>query len=290
MTWVDTYRSLKAPVRPFVRGHWQNPVLAGAARMARRYLAIYENNDHDLRRNGEQEIVSRLRPFAPLVALDVGAYEGVWTDLVLRSLPDVVVYAFEPSPDVADALIDGVGMDERVRLHRFALSDSDGEATLYVHRAHGSLSSLVPSDPKWTIPVTVTTRRGDTVLHDLGIDSVDLLKIDAEGHDLRVLKGFARYLGEARIAVIQFEYNTWNIRSRAMLVDFYELLGPLGYRIGKVHPDGVAFADYDEVQENWIGPACVAVHRDHPRVLDALEARARRVRGRRADGGRSWTW
>lgn len=271
MTWVDRYRGLKAPVRPFVRRHWRNPLLATSADVARRYLAIYENNDHNLRRNGEQQVIQRLRPFSPIVAMDVGAFEGTWTDLALDALPDISIHAFEPSPAVARHLADRIAEEKRVTLHRMALSDADGEATLFVNRLDGSMTSLVPSDPKTTIPVAVATCRGDTILEELGIDHLDILKIDAEGHDLRVLHGFEQALSDGRVTVAQFEYNTWNIKSRTLLADFYELLVPLGYRIGKVHPDGVDFADYDETLENWIGPACVAVNMDHADVLDALD-------------------
>lgn len=270
MTWVDRYRRLKSPVRPFVRRHWRHPILAGGARLARRYLAVYENTTHDLQVNGEAEVIRRLAPFRPRVVMDVGAFEGNWTRTVLETLPDTAVHAVEPSPEVADALTRRVSGSRRVSVHRCALSDHNGRATLHVHREDASLTSLVPSDPAVTTPMTVPVRRGDDLLAELGVDRLDMVKVDAEGHDLAVLRGFERTLATAAVTVVQFEYNTWNIRSRSLLFDFYELLEPCGYRLGKVHPDGVDFRNYDTAMENWVGPACVAVHRDHPEVIAAL--------------------
>lgn len=268
MSLVDRYRRAKAPVRPFVRRHWRNPLFAGTASLARRYLAIYENGTHDLLVNGEAEVVRRLAPGTLRVAIDVGGFEGEWTALVRREQPGCAVHTFEPSPTVAELLAQRFAGDDLVIVNRCALGHESGEATLHVDRAAPSKTSLVPSLAD-TRPVAVRVARGDDYLAEQGIEHVGFLKIDAEGHDLRVLEGFSDTLRAARITALQFEYNVWNVTSRALLADFYDLLEPLGYRIGKVHPDGVDYRPYDLALENWVGPACVAVHRDHPDVLAA---------------------
>lgn len=270
MGWVDTYRRMKSPVRPFVRRHWRHPVVAGSARTARRWLAIYDNNDHDLLVNGEAEVVRRLAPFEVRHVVDVGGFEGDWTALVRAELPDALVDCFEASPGMVGGLQQRFAADPQVTVHGVALGPDAGESTLYVHVGHASLTSLVPSDPELTRPVQILVERGDTHLERNGIERLDLLKVDAEGYDLQVLRGFGRAIAEARIRIVQFEYNSWNIRSRTLLADFYELLEPHGYLIGKVHPDGVDLRPYGFELENWIGPACVAVHSSEPALVDAL--------------------
>ena len=77
--------------------------------------------------------------------------------------------------------------------------------------------------------------------NNAGLAHISLVKIDAEGHDLAVLRGARSLFVEQRISVAQFEYNHRWIYSRFFLRDAFELLGPLGYRIGKLTPLGVEF-------------------------------------------------
>jgi hypothetical protein len=68
-----------------------------------------------------------------------------------------------------------------------------------------------------------------------------LVKVDAEGHDLAVLRGSSRLFADQRISIAQFEYNHRWVYSRSFLCDAFELLQPLGYRVGKLTPLGVEF-------------------------------------------------
>ena len=78
-----------------------------------------------------------------------------------------------------------------------------------------------------------------------GIARFALVKIDAEGHDLAVLRGARALLAEHRIAVAQFEYNHRWILARFFLRDAFEFLLALGYQVGKLTPRGV------EVYPGW---------------------------------------
>lgn len=245
-------------------------MLRGVANTARRVLAIYENETYNFEVNGEAEVIERLRPFDLRVAIDVGVYEGEWTRAVRASHPAADVHCFEASPAVAATLRELFADDPKVTVNHLALGPAEEMVTLHVDSLNPSLTSVVASDSTSTTPVDVPMRRGDDYLREHGIEHVDLLKIDTEGFDLNVLRGFSTALESARVTVVQFEYNKWAIRSRALLVDYYQLLEPLGYRLGKVHPDGVDFRDYDPSLENWIGPACVAVHESRPEIIRAL--------------------
>lgn len=269
MNWVDVYRRVKAPVRPLVRRHWRNPVLAGAASTARRFLSIYENGSHDMLVNGEALALRRLARLGLGVVLDVGGHEGQWTQQVISASPSAYVHCFEPQPALGDVLEARFGSHPRVTVHRCALGSRSGRAILHVNPRDTALTSLVQGDEP-TVDVEVDVRCGDDVLRREGIAEVDFLKVDAEGHDLEVLKGFHDALSSGAVRVVQFEYNLWNIHSRVLLADFYELLDPLGYALGKVHPDGVDFRPYSTAYENWVGPSCIAVRREHPELIDAI--------------------
>lgn len=112
---------------------------------------------------------------------------------------------------------------------------------------------------------------GDFYCAKRGIDHIDLLKLDVEGAESTVLKGFSRMLEEARIAAVQFEYNFAAIRSHFLLSDFYDLFEPAGFVVGKIFPDAVEFRAYDIYRdEDFLGPNYLAVRRDRRDLIGAL--------------------
>ena len=68
-----------------------------------------------------------------------------------------------------------------------------------------------------------TVKKGETFLLENKIQNVDLLKIDVEGHELKVIKGFGDHIKNVRL--IQFEYGVYNITSKDLLWDFFSYLG-----------------------------------------------------------------
>ncbi len=88
---------------------------------------------------------------------------------------------------------------------------------------------------------SVTLNTVDDYCREQGIGRVDLMKIDAEGHDLAVMTGARRMLQQRAIGAMQYEYNQRWIESRHFLKDVFDLLAPLGYKIGKVTARGIEF-------------------------------------------------
>jgi hypothetical protein len=82
-----------------------------------------------------------------------------------------------------------------------------------------------------------------------GIDAIDLLKIDTEGHEWEVLQGARGYLSRGTVAAIQFEFNEMNMLSRVFFRDFYNLLMP-DFRMFRLTPRGVI--EYGDYQASWM--------------------------------------
>ena len=73
------------------------------------------------------------------------------------------------------------------------------------------------------------------------IEIIDLLKIDAEGHDFEVIAGASEMLDRGAIRILQFEYNQRWLGSRNYLRDVFSFLTPKGYMIGKLSGSHVEF-------------------------------------------------
>jgi FkbM family methyltransferase len=154
-----------------------------------------------------------------------------------------MVHAFEPSePTYARLVTDLLGdFAEQLVAVRAAASDHPGRANLYkVHELAGSNSLHgIAGTIDGLIAEQVELITLDEYSARAGVESVDLLKIDAEGHDYLVLTGALQLLSNHSVRVVQFEYNFRWVGARHYLKDVFELLAPLGYRIGKVTPRAI---------------------------------------------------
>jgi len=221
---------------------------------ASRFVLLRARRDvrNDPTVNGEgllQQWVVGLTPrLGRICVVDVGANVGLWSEAMLSAarqagrLADLDLHAFEPSA-FTFALLSATLREKGVTLVRMAMSDQTGWAVLHVVAPGAGTNSLhspayADSDMATEkVPVTTLEAYADRT----GLDHITLLKVDAEGHDLAVLRGALLLFGKQRISVVQFEYNHRWINARCFLRDAFDLLQPLGYRIGKLTSAGVEF-------------------------------------------------
>jgi hypothetical protein len=120
------------------------------------------------------------------------------------------------------------------------------------------------------VKIEVNVKTLDHFSQNQDIGSIDLLKIDTEGMEFKVLKGAESLLISGAIRVIQFEYGYACIDAGYLLKDLYDYLTSYGYLIGKLYPNYIDFRPYDRTMENFIGPNFVAVSRKEKKILKQL--------------------
>jgi FkbM family methyltransferase len=136
---------------------------------------------------------------------DVGANVGQTTGIIKQQFPDAAVHAFEPVSSTYHALQGAVRDLPGVTCHRVALSDRTGQAVM-TSGSNSLLNHLVEgSDTSGAGLETVETDTLDHFCDARRIDRIDILKVDAEGADLKVLLGGARLFREHRIAFVLAE-------------------------------------------------------------------------------------
>lgn len=131
---------------------------------------------------------------------DVGANVGVFTYLAASHAPRARVLSYEPTPRLAALIERNVarnGWSPHVEVRRAAVSAEPGTMTFYV-RANDQESTLESGrtgsgDVRERFDVPVVSL--DEVFECEAIDaSRTLLKIDVEGHEMKLLDGFERTL------------------------------------------------------------------------------------------------
>jgi FkbM family methyltransferase len=134
---------------------------------------------------------------------DVGANVGHTTTQIKDRFPDTTVHAFEPVPETFERLRRQVEGLNGVTPHRLALSDRTGTATMTADPG-SPLNHLVGDDSRSGNGVTtrVDCDTLDRFCEQQQISSIDLLKVDAEGADLKVLQGAATLFRERCVALL----------------------------------------------------------------------------------------
>ena len=196
--------------------------------------------------NGEYALQGRLlglRTAEPRVWMDVGTNIGEWTEeAVLQASRLGIrldVHAFEPVDGTRELARRRLGKFENVALHALALSSTDGESIVHVSEVGAGTNSLVREPGRELSSQRTLLATLDGFLEQRGIERVQFVKCDTEGHDLAVLQGAAKSLSRGAIDVFQFEYNHRWVFSRSFLKDVFDVAESMPYTVGRLCGDGV---------------------------------------------------
>ena len=191
------------------------------------------------------ERLSQLYSLPVNVFFDIGANVGQTSRAALKSFPSATVYAFEPD-DRSFASLTADVVDSRFRAFNLALSDTSGEAKFFDYGPSATLNSLVANSQFAARTGNAATERTvqcetlDDLCTQLAIERVDVLKVDAEGHDLAVLVGGRRLLAENRVRFVYVEFNTLLNREGTLggaLLPISSLLEPAGFKFVATYPE-----------------------------------------------------
>jgi FkbM family methyltransferase len=255
----------------------RNTVVRGLAHAALSYLDLVNNRSYDPERNGEFRVLQALATDDVRCVFDVGANEGDWVAGAALLFPQTTFHCFEIVPDTARKLTEHTRtISDRIHVNSVGLSDEPGtlEVRIYPDFSEGASAAgyeHVGMPSKLQVCNVIT---GDTYCDEHKIEKIDILKIDTEGLDLQILRGFDRTLASGAVDVVQFEYGFANIASRALLADFYAYLTERGFVVGKIWPKEVDFRAYDlRTDEDFRGPNYLAVRRERSDLVAKLGTR-----------------
>ncbi len=177
-----------------------------------------------------QRIFYMLANYSNVIA-DVGAHYGFYTLLAASSNAKMVL-SFEPSRENYEILKLNVNMNSlsNVKTYMLALADYNGQANLGIPRGGKSGENTMAVNEDALLVEKVHVRRFDSLAYEEGIKSVDLVKIDVEGAELKVLKGFGDYLKIVQYILVEVHPKQIEVLGDST-IKLYEYLNSLGYEI-----------------------------------------------------------
>lgn len=185
--------------------------------------------------NQFEEMKTLLPELAFQMIFDIGANIGQSSEAYRRAFPGAIIYAFEPVQSTFAKMVARFADDRNVHCFQLAFGSEQAVATIEVGETsvkNKIVSTKAPN--RRTEDVRVET--GDNFCATQRIERINFLKIDTEGYDLNVCKGFRAMLAATKVDVVQVEaglhpQNSLHVPFQA----FKAYLEPLGYSILRIY-------------------------------------------------------
>lgn len=171
--------------------------------------------------NGELAFYQQIRPHIKTI-FDVGSRDiSIFLDF------EGEVHYFDPNLNHIDILEKKPRKNHAAYFNNFALGNQEGQAYYYprFESFHDRIYSCYTTDEHNKVLFDI--KRADEYIRQKGVESIDFLKIDTEGHEFSVLKGFGEEL--KRVNIIQFEYGGCWMDSHIRLEDVLGYLMERGF-------------------------------------------------------------
>ena len=182
--------------------------------------------------------LGRLRDagWSPRCVYDVGASNGAWTSCVVRLWPDAEYHLFEPlagAPQYAHNLAWLAGREDvDVTVHGVALDAAAGRSSIGVS-VDPVGSSLLVDTASEAFPrvLPVETVALDRYRSARGLPAPQLLKLDTQGLELRILEGARETLREVEVVLAETWVRPGYGPGTPLLADIVALLAEHGLAV-----------------------------------------------------------
>ncbi len=158
----------------------------------------------------ESEVLEALNKHATnnLVLWDIGANIGFHSLSFKKKFNDCEVIAFEPDYRNFEILNHHKKINQLdIKLMNFALSDKAEISELFTIEGNNGMSTLDPwHEFNWNkSPHSIACFSGDELIANYDVPAPDLIKLDVEGHELKVLEGLQETLKSKKVKHIIIE-------------------------------------------------------------------------------------
>jgi FkbM family methyltransferase len=255
-------KTVRIILKPIVKTRWGQSLLEKIVVSAQYLQGI--GGGGDVFSSGEAAVLTRLKEGADsnrtLCVFDVGANKGQFLALSRRYLSgrEFTIHSFEPSRKTYEQLRENARLYNNAVLNNYGLGREPGELELFYDVVGSELASLTRRKlGHFGLRMELSERVKITTVDDYcsahQIHRIDLLKIDAEGHELDILHGAEKMFSQSAIDNVTFEFGGCNIDTRTFFQDFFYFFQDHQMQIARITPSGYLYElkSYKEVFEQF---------------------------------------
>lgn len=175
-------------------------------------FAIVSKNSNHLNINSKDFLLSNFYHtlksfhFDPKHIVDVGANHGTWTRETLKFFPDALYTLVEPQHWLKSSLQDILDKNSKVTFHAFGAGEKSGSFKFTILDRDDSCSFKYTEEEaheKGLKQISLPVVTLNELVTNLDLPTPDIIKIDAEGLDIEVLKGSSNFLGKTEIIMVE---------------------------------------------------------------------------------------
>lgn len=241
------------------------------------YTLAHRGFTYDFHLNGELSLIKKIGAYYgenQITAFDVGANVGEYTQHLTEHFNHYSIHTFEVILETFDTLVQSVKAPN-ITHNNFGLSFERASSQIRFYGKNQTFNSLIlnnsfRANKKFELK-EIQLETGDNYCDENNIDIIDFMKIDVEGAEMFVLKGFEKMLQKQKIKIIQFEYGYANGDAHTLMSDFFKYLESFGYTIAPVRNHCIVFSGFNvEYNDFKSGPNFVAISQSNSELAKYL--------------------
>lgn len=172
--------------------------------------------------------------FEPKHIVDIGANHGMWTREAINFFPDSYYSLFEPQKELENSVKDLLA-NPKIKFNPVGVGSQPGNFRLTIGKTDTESSfvyteNVAAENGLTQIEVPVVTL--NQFLANLNLPIPDIIKIDAEGLDLEVLKGSSDFIGLTEIFVVEVSLGIEQFDNKFLKV--MSFMDEKGYKIFEI--------------------------------------------------------
>ena len=178
------------------------------------------------------------------VLVDVGSHKGEYINSIKKKFNIQKIYGFEPNPDIYKILKKKI-VDEKINLFNFGISDENGKIEFYknLETSSSTINKLntkskyykkkyfllnIFNSKEVIKKIEINVLRLDEFIHLNKIDKIDLIKIDTEGYEFKVIKSLKKKIKNVKIIHLEHHFDDMIVKNYK-LTDIHNYLKKNGF-------------------------------------------------------------
>ncbi|MBC7922085.1 MAG: FkbM family methyltransferase [Ferruginibacter sp.] len=168
--------------------------------------------------------------FHPRKIIDIGAYQGEWTQEALAIFPAASFLMVEAQSIKEPFLSKLAGANPDQLQYSIALLGADNDAEVVFHEMETASSVLTEHYATSATPTTKKTVQLDALTKARGFEGANFLKLDTQGYELEILKGGENTLRRAEAVLMEVSLLDIH-RGVPLMREVVDFMGDRGFQV-----------------------------------------------------------